>query len=499
MLTVGSRAQVWNGNAKKTRGGLTKKDLFKKKGRIKSKKASKKAKKNNNLKNAGWTFKKGVFGAIRIEDKNKTKKNRKKKGGGNSGRLVRTRAAPSAIRAPAIRAPAVRTPSPSPTSTGNTADRLAKIQADIARLQREIYPPSPSPTSTGTPAEIAKIQAEIARLQGEIGEGESVPVPVPGFGGQSSPTSEAVRARPPSPISGKSLPECKNNCTSSGSVDLNKVGKDRDGFYYMHEPSKKIRLDKVGDLGEGGFGTVELYESSEYLPGTNERVELAIKTHFDMDNLLDEAKKSRFISDNRLCNLVNTRYLPAEDGTHYIIMNVAEGDISRLDPDDGVIRSVDRQLSTLLFCLAKQGIYYPDLKPANILYKPTSDGPIIFLGDIGSLCSVENQSELITDTAPATYPYPGCRNRAQVYCDRETGDKFTIYLFGLTMMKFISQSHKANDLYFAIKDANLSGGPPDADTYANLEQQARQSGLDITKYTGFMKNWNKLPIDSILQ
>ena len=28
---IGSRAEVWHGNAKKTRGGLTKKDLFKKK------------------------------------------------------------------------------------------------------------------------------------------------------------------------------------------------------------------------------------------------------------------------------------------------------------------------------------------------------------------------------------------------------------------------------------------------------------------------------------
>ena len=77
MLTFGSRAQVFNGNAKKTRGGLTKKDLFRKNGRIKSRKASKKAKRNNNLKKAGWTFKKGEFGAIRIEDKKK-----KKKGGG---------------------------------------------------------------------------------------------------------------------------------------------------------------------------------------------------------------------------------------------------------------------------------------------------------------------------------------------------------------------------------------------------------------------------------
>ena len=71
MKTVGSRVQVWNGNAKKTSGGLTKKDLIKKKGRIRSRRASRSAKKNQNLKNAGWTFKKGEFGAVRIEDKKK--------------------------------------------------------------------------------------------------------------------------------------------------------------------------------------------------------------------------------------------------------------------------------------------------------------------------------------------------------------------------------------------------------------------------------------------
>ena len=69
MNTFGTRAQVWHGTATKTKGGLTKKDLFKKKGRIKSKRASKKAKKNQNLKKAGWTFKKGEFGAVRVDEK----------------------------------------------------------------------------------------------------------------------------------------------------------------------------------------------------------------------------------------------------------------------------------------------------------------------------------------------------------------------------------------------------------------------------------------------
>ena len=74
MKTIGSRAQVWNGNAIKTSGGLKKKDLIKKKGRIRSKRASKSAKKNQNLKKAGWTFKEGQFGAVRIEDKKKGSK-----------------------------------------------------------------------------------------------------------------------------------------------------------------------------------------------------------------------------------------------------------------------------------------------------------------------------------------------------------------------------------------------------------------------------------------
>ena len=77
MQTVGSRAQVWHGTAKKTSGGLTKQNLFKKKGRIRSKRASQKAKKNQNLKNAGWTFKKGEFGAVRIGDKPKSKSKKK--------------------------------------------------------------------------------------------------------------------------------------------------------------------------------------------------------------------------------------------------------------------------------------------------------------------------------------------------------------------------------------------------------------------------------------
>lgn len=59
--TVGSKAMVFHGTAKKTAGGLLKKDLFKDKdGNIKSKKASAAAKKNNNL--GAFKAKKGSKG-----------------------------------------------------------------------------------------------------------------------------------------------------------------------------------------------------------------------------------------------------------------------------------------------------------------------------------------------------------------------------------------------------------------------------------------------------
>ena len=61
--SIGSRAQVMHGNANKTSGGLTKKQLkYNKQGKIVSRKASALAKKNNRLVKAGYVTKKGVFG-----------------------------------------------------------------------------------------------------------------------------------------------------------------------------------------------------------------------------------------------------------------------------------------------------------------------------------------------------------------------------------------------------------------------------------------------------
>jgi hypothetical protein len=64
--TIGTRAQVWHGTAKKTSGGLTKSALMMNKhGRIVSRKKHNTAKREKRLVKAGFLTKKGHFGFIK--------------------------------------------------------------------------------------------------------------------------------------------------------------------------------------------------------------------------------------------------------------------------------------------------------------------------------------------------------------------------------------------------------------------------------------------------
>jgi hypothetical protein len=75
--TFGSRAEVWHGKAKKTAGGLSRKQLVQNKhGRIVSKKKFLTAKKEKRLAKAGYIPKKGKFVVMRKSMK-RTKKSKK--------------------------------------------------------------------------------------------------------------------------------------------------------------------------------------------------------------------------------------------------------------------------------------------------------------------------------------------------------------------------------------------------------------------------------------
>jgi hypothetical protein len=79
--TFGTRAKVWHGTAKQTKGYLTKKDLMKNKhGRIVSRRKHNTAKRQKRLVKAGYLTKKGHFGFIKKGTKHHGRK-RGHKGG----------------------------------------------------------------------------------------------------------------------------------------------------------------------------------------------------------------------------------------------------------------------------------------------------------------------------------------------------------------------------------------------------------------------------------
>lgn len=78
-MVRGSRAQVWNGTAYKTEGGLVRAGLVKSHGRIVSAKKHKTAKKEMRLQKYGYFAQKGKFGYVKKSASKKSRKNRKSK------------------------------------------------------------------------------------------------------------------------------------------------------------------------------------------------------------------------------------------------------------------------------------------------------------------------------------------------------------------------------------------------------------------------------------
>ena len=78
MKARGSRAEVMHGTARRTSGGLRKQHLkYNKRGKIVSKRASARAKKENRLVKAGYKTKKGKFVSFKKNRKSKRRSRRR--------------------------------------------------------------------------------------------------------------------------------------------------------------------------------------------------------------------------------------------------------------------------------------------------------------------------------------------------------------------------------------------------------------------------------------
>jgi len=253
-------------------------------------------------------------------------------------------------------------------------------------------------------------------------------------------------------------PDISHVCScppESEPVDIKQVNyHDRYGFYYddrTRDADQPTWLGRTRRLGGGTFGEVYLYEARNRL---GKHIQVAVKQFRDGRDFEEEERHSAAVSELGLCNIVNSHAILTRSGEGYIIMNTADGDLGKIgDLSLAEILSVDKQLSTLLFCLAQKGIYYPDLKLGNIFFRKISSGIKILMGDLGSFCSTEYpvrrtvgsdrriRASGVNLRGKATFKPFGIGDRANVPCDKETGDRFTFYLFGLTMLFLVANSY----------------------------------------------------------
>ena len=100
-MVRGSRAQVWNGTAYKTEGGLLRSSLMKSHGRIVSAKKHKTAKKELRLQKYGYYAQKGKFGYVKKSASRKIRKSLRKKKGGALSALSPLEFGPTTLAPPA--------------------------------------------------------------------------------------------------------------------------------------------------------------------------------------------------------------------------------------------------------------------------------------------------------------------------------------------------------------------------------------------------------------
>ena len=142
--TVGSRAKVWNGTAKKTSGGLHKKDLFRNKlGRIVSLSKHKSASKEMRLEQYGYCAEKGKFvpGGVPCNAKKVSAANRAK--GISTPDLARPSPSPRAHSAPHTRS---KCPPGCKKSETKKAKKSPKAKAPASTKKAKAASPSQKQT-----------------------------------------------------------------------------------------------------------------------------------------------------------------------------------------------------------------------------------------------------------------------------------------------------------------------------------------------------------------
>ena len=209
------------------------------------------------------------------------------------------------------------------------------------------------------------------------------------------------------------------DCENYQQVDLNKVsgkliqnmGSSSSFYFYKNDNGCLSQFIKDKLISKGAYGAVYLLNDTQ-----DKNIKIALKEfrkiidpEFDVLKKLEEHDVS--------CNIMKARLLELRDEENKLeskivtvneLFNGTLSDLYSLEEDalNSSIPISDRthlQISTKmdmfqqlvedLYCLAKKGFYYTDLKADNVLYKCVGNGKFrVAFGDLGSLCHKEIKS-----------------------------------------------------------------------------------------------------------
>lgn len=197
------------------------------------------------------------------------------------------------------------------------------------------------------------------------------------------------------------LTQLQNDCRGKTFVkpfDIRTI-KILDDKWFVYLPNKDSYVELIDitfqKIGEGSFGKITRGTSKMY-----PEIDFVIKENKDDSTILDEIRLLNDLPMYITCRDYLIRFKKL--GEKHVIMPHVTGDLNKLkNLNVNQIKSIIQILGQGLLCLAKQNIFYFDIKAENIFYNCIDNNTMsVFFGDLGSMLS-DTDGDYV-----ATFPPP---------------------------------------------------------------------------------------------
>ena len=246
-------------------------------------------------------------------------------------------------------------------------------------------------------------------------------------------------------------------------------------------------------INKGAYGTVLKYSGTDKL---GKEINLAVKFFSDPEDFNTERRLSQIIFDKLESTdkldesnekLDKFGVIPSyySDECQILTMHFKDGDLTGLnlkDESNPTKIKIFTDVITFLIELAKQDLFYTDLKLENVLYQTTEDNPDsnykIYLADIGGIIigNPEDHPDIKFQMAPFTLPYKeyniftitrkeDISNLHFIYSFFQQVLSFLIYLFDILPRENLELYWTS---FFNMSNGNILNPKIDADIQAHI-------------------------------